>query len=403
MHEALDLCLACKGCKGECPVKVDMATYKAEFLSHYYEGRLRPRHAYAMGWIYWWARLASLAPPLANFFSQTPGVRDVFKWLGGVSTRRQAPPFANETFKEWFFRRGPRNPSGRPVILWPDTFNNHFHPEVAKAAVEVLEHAGCHVIVPRPSLCCGRPLYDYGFLPTAKRLLGQILDTLREEIEQGIPIVGLEPSCVATFRDELTQLFPMDEDAKRLKEQTLTLAEFLGQKVPDVHIPPLRRRAIVHGHCHHKAVMQMGAEDRLFKRLGMLYEMPDTGCCGLAGSFGFESGHDEISRQIGEHKLIPRVREAPKDTLIVADGFSCKHQIQEMTDRRALHLAQVLQMALHAGPGGPAGGYPESRHPDVRRDGPERARALVRTGVVLGVGALLVGGTAYTLKRRGSA
>ena len=221
VREALDLCLACKGCKGECPVNVDMATYKAEFLSHYYEGRLRPRHAYAMGWIYWWARLASLAPPLANFVSQTPGVSAVFKVLGGISPHRQAPPFANETFKQWFFRRGPRVPDGRPVILWPDTFNNHFHPEVAKAAVEVLEHAGCHVIVPRPSLCCGRPLYDYGFLPTAKRLLRQIMGTLRDEIERGIPIVGLEPSCVATFRDELIQLFPMDEDAKRLSEQTL--------------------------------------------------------------------------------------------------------------------------------------------------------------------------------------
>jgi FAD/FMN-containing dehydrogenase len=160
VREALDLCLACKGCKGECPVDVDMATYKAEFLSHYYERRLRPRHAYAMGWIYWWARLGSLAPPLANFVSQTPGLSAVFKWTGGISPHRQAPPFANETFKEWFFRRRPRNRDGRPVILWPDTFNNHFHPEVAKAAVEVLEHAGCHVIVPRPSLCCGRPLYD---------------------------------------------------------------------------------------------------------------------------------------------------------------------------------------------------------------------------------------------------
>ncbi|MBV8609130.1 MAG: hypothetical protein JO034_16955, partial [Singulisphaera sp.] len=399
VREALDLCLACKGCKGECPVNVDMATYKAEFLAHYYEGRLRPRHAYAMGWIYWWARLASLAPPAANFFSQTPGLSAVFKMLGGVSPHRRIPPFANETFKEWIFRRGPRVPDGWPVILWPDTFNNHFHPEVAKAAVEVLEHVGCHVIVPRPSLCCGRPLYDYGFLPTAKRLLQRIIDTLRYEVEQGIPIVGLEPSCIATFRDELLQLFPMDEDAKRLSEQTFTLAEFLEKRVEDYTIPPLRRRAIVHGHCHHKAIMRMGAEDAILKRLGMLYEIPDTGCCGLAGSFGFEASHDAISRKIGEHKLIPKVRGASKDTLIIADGFSCKHQIQEMTDRRALHLAQVLQMALHESPDGPSGGYPEVRHPDIRLDGPERSRALVRTGMVLGVGALVVGGAAYALAR----
>jgi Fe-S oxidoreductase/FAD/FMN-containing dehydrogenase len=399
VREALDLCLACKGCKKDCPVNVDMATYKAEFLSHYYEGRLRPRHAYAMGGIYWWARLASLAPPLANFVSQTPGLAEVFKALGGLSTRRQAPRFANETFKQWFFRRGPRNPNGQPVILWPDTFNNHFQPEVAKAAVEVLEHAGCHVLVPRPSLCCGRPLYDFGFLPTAKRLLREILSTLREEIELGVPIVGLEPSCVSTFRDELTQLFPADEDAKRLTEQTHTLAEFLEKKVQGFDPPRLRRRALVHGHCHHKSVMRMEGEDQLYKRMGLLFEIPDTGCCGLAGSFGFESSHDEISRKIGEQRLIPMVRQAAKDTLIVADGFSCKHQIKEMTDREALHTAQVLQMALHDGPDGPPAGYPELRYPDSR---PEegRARALVRTGAVLGLGALFVSGATYALVRR---
>jgi len=399
-REALDLCLACKGCKGDCPVNVDMATYKAEFLSHYYEGRLRPRHAYAMGWIYWWARLGSIAPPLTNFISQTPGLNAVFKAIGGISQKRQVPPFANETFKEWFFRRKPRNVDGRPVILWPDTFNNHFHPEVAKAAVEVLEHVGCHVIVPRPSLCCGRPLYDYGFLPTAKKMLLQIMDALRDEIEQGIPIVGLEPSCAVVFRDELLQMFPMDEDAKRLSEQTFTLAEFLERRVEDYHFPPLRRRAVVHGHCHQKSTIKMSAEDAVFKKLGMLFEIPDTGCCGLAGSFGFEAAHDEISRQVGDHKLMPLVREADKDTLIVADGFSCKHQIAEMSDRHALHLAQVLQMALHQSPEGPPGGYPEIRHPDVRLNGPERTRALVRAGAVLGVGALLAGGAAYALTRR---
>jgi hypothetical protein len=191
----------------------------------------------------------------------------------------------------------------------------------------------------------------------------------------------------------------MDEDAKRLSEQTLTLAEFLRDRAPDFDVPPLRRRAIVHGHCHHKAIMKMGAEDAIFQKLGMLYEIPDTGCCGLAGSFGFEAGHDAISRQIGEHKLIPKVREAARDTLIVADGFSCKHQIQEMTDRRALHLAQVLQMALHEAPDGPPGGYPELRHPDVRLDGPARTRALVRTGLILGAGAILTGGAALAIKR----
>lgn len=398
VREALDLCLACKGCKGECPLTVDMATYKAEFLSHYYEGRLRPRHAYAMGWIYWWSRLASLAPALANFFSQTPGLSMIAKWLGGVSPHRQMPPFANQTFKEWFFQRPIRNAGAQRVILWPDTFNNHFHPEVAKAAVDVLEKLGWQVVVPRPSLCCGRPLYDYGMLTTAKRMLEQIMNTLREEIEEGTPIVGLEPSCIAVFRDELHGLFPMDEDAKRLRKQVYTLAEFIQKYAADYPLPQLRRKAIVHGHCHHKAIMRMGADDHIYKRLGLNFEMPDSGCCGMAGSFGFEKDHYEVSMKVGEHKLLPLVKQAEKDTLIVADGFSCKHQIMEGSDRRALHLAQVLQMALHESPGGPPAGYPEARYPDVRLDGPEKREAIVRSAAVVGVGVLAAAGAFYALK-----
>ncbi|HEX7450472.1 MAG TPA: FAD-binding and (Fe-S)-binding domain-containing protein, partial [Pirellulales bacterium] len=398
VREALDLCLACKGCKGECPLQVDMATYKAEFLAHYYQGRLRPRHAYAMGWIYWWSRLASLAPPLANFVSQTPGLSMLFKLAGGVSPHRKVPPFADQTFKEWFFERPARNVGAQRMILWADTFNNHLHPEVAKAAVEVIESVGWQVVVPRESLCCGRPLYDYGMLDTAKRLLQQIMNTLRPEIQAGTPIVGLEPSCTAVFRDELMSLFPMDEDAKRLSHQFYTLAEFLQKYAPDHEFPLLRRKAVVHGHCHHKAVMRMGADDYMFKKLGMNYEMPDTGCCGMAGSFGFENEHYEVSMKVGEHKLLPAVLAAEKDTLIVADGFSCKHQIMEGTDRRALHLAQVLQMAMHESPDGPAAGYPEAHYPDVRFGGPERKKALARTAAVLGVGALAVGGAALAVK-----
>jgi FAD/FMN-containing dehydrogenase/Fe-S oxidoreductase len=399
VRDALDLCLACKGCKGDCPMQVDMATYKAEFLSHYYEGRLRPRHAYAMGWIYWWSRLASLAPPLVNFFSQTPMLSGLVKWLGGVSPHRQMPPFANQSFKEWFFERPPRNVGAERVILWPDTFNNYFHPEVAKAAVEVLEEVGWQVVVPRASLCCGRPLYDYGMLDTAKQMLRQILSTLQDEIQAGTPIVGLEPSCVAVFRDELLGLFPMDEDAKRLKQQTFTLAEFIEKYTPEHRFPLLRRKAIVHGHCHHKAIMKLKAEDHVLTKLGLNYEVPETGCCGMAGSFGFEEEHYDISMKVGEHKLLPTVREAEKDTLIVADGFSCKHQIMEGTDRRALHLAQVLQMALHESPAGPAAGYPETHYPDVRLDGPEKRKAVVRSALVAGLGALAVGGALYALSK----
>jgi FAD/FMN-containing dehydrogenase/Fe-S oxidoreductase len=399
VREALDLCLACKGCKGDCPMQVDMATYKAEFLSHYYEGRLRPRHAYAMGWVYWWSRLASLAPPLVNFFSQSQVFGGLVKWLGGVSPHRQMPPFANQTFKEWFFQRPPRNLGAERVILWPDTFNNYFHPEVAKAAVEVLEEVGWQVVVPRESLCCGRPLYDYGMLNTAKRMLRQILATLEEEIQAGTPLVGLEPSCVAVFRDELLGLYPMDEDAKRLQQQTFTLAEFIEKYAPDHRFPLLRRKAVVHGHCHQKAIVKMKAEDHVLTRLGLNYEVPETGCCGMAGSFGFENEHYDISMKVGEHQLLPTVMEAEKDTLIVADGFSCKHQIMEGTDRRALHLAQVIQMALHESPDGPQAGYPEVHYPDVRLYGPERNQAVMRSAVVVGLGALAAVGALYMVKK----
>src|SRR6266571_2548389 len=220
VKEALDLCFACKGCKSDCPVNVDMATYKAEFLSHYYEGRLRPLTAYTMGLIHWWARLAAFMPGVANFFTHAPLLRNVAKKLAGIAPQRQVPAFAPQTFKQWFRQRSPRNLDKPVVILWPDTFNNHFHPETAIAAVEVLEAAGYRVEVPQQALCCGRPLYDYGMLDTAKHLLRTILDTLRPQITQGVPVVGLEPSCVAVFRDELVNLFPGDAEARRLSQQT---------------------------------------------------------------------------------------------------------------------------------------------------------------------------------------
>jgi Fe-S oxidoreductase len=211
VKEALDLCLACKGCKGECPVDVDMATYKAEFMAHYYEGRLRPRRAYAFGFIHQWARLASLVPGLANFFTQTPLLSDVAKAVAEIAPERSLPAFTPETFKAWFRRHKAQSATRnhpqataaiQQVMLWPDTFNNYFHPATARAAVEVLEAAGCEVSVPLCDLCCGRPLYDYGFLDTAKRRLRQIIDALRPQIAAGVPVVGLEPSCESVFRAE---------------------------------------------------------------------------------------------------------------------------------------------------------------------------------------------------------
>jgi Fe-S oxidoreductase len=388
VKESLDLCLACKGCKGECPVQTDIATYKAEFLSHYYEGRLRPVNAYALGLIHWWARLASRMPGMANLFTQTPLLRDALKAAANVASERSMPAFAPKTFKQWFRERGPRNLDKPPVILWPDTFNNHFYPETAQAAVEVLEDAGFRAEVPEQSLCCGRPLYDFGMLNLAERQLRQILRALRPYIIEGVPIVGLEPSCVAVFRDELTNLFPNDEDARRLNGQTYILSEFLERE--DYQPPKLERKAVVHGHCHHKAIMGMADEKKVLERLGLDFEVLDSGCCGLAGSWGYEKGdHYEVSMKAGERVLLPAVRSADKDALIVTDGFSCREQIGGATDRRALHLAQVIQMALRNG-GGPSGNYPESEYFREKPSQPGlRGAALLGAGVALTGGALV--------------
>jgi FAD/FMN-containing dehydrogenase/Fe-S oxidoreductase len=349
VREALDLCLSCKGCKGDCPVNVDMATYKAEFLSRHYKRRLRPRQAYSMGLIMLHARLAQRAPGLANFATGAPGLGRLVKLAGGISPQREMPRFAAQTFKAWWAERGAVNPRGEPVVLFPDTFGNFLRPEPMKAAVLALEDAGFRVVVPKRALCCGRPLYDYGMLDTAKLFWRRMLGVLEPQIRAGVPVVGIEPSCVAAFRDELPNLMPLDEDAKRLSLQTLTLAEFLERHAPGWDPPRLERRAVVHGHCHQKATMGMSSEQRLYERMGLDFEILDSGCCGLAGSFGFERRHDGISRQIGELRLMPAVREAAKETIVVADGFSCKTQIEAMTDRRPLHTAQLVELALGGG------------------------------------------------------
>jgi len=347
VKESLDLCLACKGCKSDCPVGVDVATYKAEFLSHYYERRLRPRSAYAFGNIDIWARLASKAPSIVNLTTQLPFLRDIAKLVAGIPHERSIPPFARQTFRDWFFHREARNMQGPPVLLWPDTFNNHFLPDTAIAAVEVLELAGYRVALPAPGLCCGRPLYDWGMLDRAKKLLIQNLDALKREIQENIPIVILEPSCAAVFRDELVNLFPTDDRAQRLSQQTFLLSEFLEKKATHFQLPTFPRKAVLHGHCHHKSLMRMTDEESVLRKMGIDFQAPAPGCCGMAGSFGFERDKYEISIAIGELELLPAVRNAASDCLIIADGFSCREQIAQCTTRRALHLAEIIQMAIH--------------------------------------------------------
>lgn len=370
VKESLDLCLACKGCKDDCPVNVDMATYKAEFFSHYYQGRLRPRHAYAFGFIHQWARLASLAPRLVNWFSRNPIFGPAGKFLAGVAQKRSVPQFAPVTFKDWFKQRPLRSLEKSRVVLWPDTFNNYFHPQVAMAAVEVLEAMNFQVVVPQKDMCCGRPLYDFGFLDTAKRWLRQILEIMREEIRAGTPVVVLEPSCAAVFRDELINLFPHDEDAKRLQSQTYLLGEFITQKAPSFAWPEWPVETLVHIHCHHKAVMGDEPECQLLDQLGVNFKVLDSGCCGMAGAFGFEAGESyEVSIQCGERVLLPAVRQAGREVTILTSGFSCHEQIAQQTGRQAVHLAEFLKRALKEGR--PKQGAP-ARHSPPRRVGREK-------------------------------
>jgi len=377
VKSALDLCLACKGCKSDCPVGVDVATYKAEFLSHHYARRLHPLNHYGFGHIDRWALLASKSPGLANFFTQTPLLRDITRALAGISSKRKIPAFAAESFRSWLKRYRPRNPEAAPVVLWPDTFNNYFHPETAIAAVEVLEAAGYRVTVPEGNVCCGRPLYDFGMLDRAKGLLRRTLSQLSREIADGVPVVVLEPSCASVFRDELLNLFPEDQQAKRFSQQVFLLSEFLEKRASNFQLPSLARKALVHGHCHQKSIMKMSDEETVMRRMGIDFEMPAPGCCGMAGAFGFEKEKYDVSLAIGELELLPAVRNAPSDCLIVADGFSCREQIQQCTGRPALHLAEVIRLALDKGAGnhsqsvsraGESSQQAQHSHPSVKRE-----------------------------------
>ncbi|WP_051974693.1 FAD-binding and (Fe-S)-binding domain-containing protein [Cupriavidus necator] len=351
VKEALDSCLACKGCRSDCPTHTDMASYKAEFLSHFYEDHNRPRQALSMGRIGDWAPLASKAPALANFLTQTPGVSVIAKWVAGVSQDRDLPRFAPRSFRAGHKRqhRGITQPR---VVLWVDTFCNHFHPEVAEAAVAVLRHAGFAVDVPEEPLCCGRPLYDFGYLDLARDKLAQILDALDPLLDDGgdeepVRLVGLEPGCLSVFKDELPKLFPDDPRARRLADRVILLGDFLLER--DYVPPRLEADVLVHAHCHQKSLFGTQGDMEMLERSGARATLLDSGCCGMAGSFGFHPDHIELSRGVGEQVLLPEVRKQPADTVILTNGFSCREQIRQETGREVLHLAELLHRALKHG------------------------------------------------------
>jgi FAD/FMN-containing dehydrogenase/Fe-S oxidoreductase len=376
VRDALDLCLACKGCRKECPVDVDMATYKAEFLAHHYRGKLRPASHYSMGWLPVLALLASAAPRLVNAAGRAPGLGRLLKLAGGIDTNRELPRFARERFTRWYTRREP-HPSGTPVTLWPDTFSNGFHPEVAKAAVAVLEDAGFRVDVPTQPVCCGLTWISTGQLGMAARVLKHAIAVLRPALEAGHRVVVLEPSCAAVFRSDAAELLGSD-DARLLAKQTTTLAELLTEAGwrPGAENPAGlhtgARRAIAQVHCHQHAIMGFDADRDLLKACGVEVDVLDAGCCGLAGNFGFERGHYDVSVACAEQGLWPAARDAEPDTAILADGFSCRTQLEAgHLGRTGIHLAQLLADMLP----GPA-------HEDGSREPADvgTGRAANRTG-----------------------
>jgi FAD/FMN-containing dehydrogenase/Fe-S oxidoreductase len=358
VKKALDLCLSCKACKSECPTNVDVATYKAEFLAHYYEGKSRPLHAYAFGMIDRWAQLGSNVAWLANFFSSAPGFRHLLQNVLHLAPQRSMPQLASSTFQSWAKKNRVPSLGGTPgtvsasgksnVILWADTFNNYFHPETSRAALEVLQGAGFNVIVPQIHLCCGRPLYDFGLLDRAKQYLERILSVLSAQIDAGVPLVVLEPSCASVFRDELRNLFPLNARATKLRSQAFLLSEFLEHHAPGYKPPQLPGKVLLHGHCHHKSLMGLGDEESLLRKMGADLQSIDSGCCGMAGPFGFEKEKYEVSQAVGERVLLPAVRNTPESAHIVSDGFSCREQILQSTGRRAIHLAEALQLGLQS-------------------------------------------------------
>ena len=342
VKDALELCLSCKACKHECPVNVDVATYKAEFLSHYYEGHRRPLHAYAFGMMDRWAHLASAMPRLANLPGQLPIVRGVMNSLLGIAPQRYIPAFAKKNFQSVMRSKTHTSDASRPtVMLWPDTWNNYFHPQTSQAAWEVLNDAGFQVEVPRGHLCCGRPLYDFGMLDRAKAYLLRVLDALEPQLQAGTPIVVLEPSCASIFRDEARNLLANDSRTEKLAGQTYLLSEFLVQKAEN-YSPANRagEQILLHGHCHQKPFMS--EEIQLLQATGANVEVLDSGCCGMAGPFGFEKDKYEISKTLANRVLMPAVERSSKATLIVTNGFSCREQITQLSGRQAVHLAQVL-------------------------------------------------------------
>jgi FAD/FMN-containing dehydrogenase/Fe-S oxidoreductase len=339
VRDALDLCLSCKGCKSDCPVNVDMATYKAEFLHHHYKRRVRPASHYSMGWLPLWLRAAARMPRVANAAMTRPRLSRTLKRMGGIARERELPVIAQEPFTRWLSR----NPgSGRPVVLWPDTFTNFFTPSAGIAAVRVLRAAGFNPVLPKGSVCCGLTWVSTGQLSVARKVMRRSLKVLTPHLDAGTPIVGLEPSCLSALKTDVPEL----TGDTRTVSNTFTLAGFLNTYAPEWTPPPVPRAAITQVHCHQHATLGYSAETELLAKAGVDMTALPAGCCGLAGNFGFEREHYEVSQALAERALLPAVRAADDSTVVVADGFSCRTQVAQGSDRTAVHIAEVLAAGL---------------------------------------------------------
>jgi FAD/FMN-containing dehydrogenase/Fe-S oxidoreductase len=357
VHEALDLCLSCKACKTECPVQVDMAAYKAEFLAQHYKGRRHPLQHYVFGFADKLARFGSIAPGVTNAILSGWITGAIVKRVAGVAQERALPKLAVQSFQEMravqraIGHKGGTQSTDPTVFLWPDTWNNYYHPQTLVAAETVLNGVGFEVETARQHICCGRPLYDFGFLDQARAYLDDVLKRLAPAIDAGMPFIFLEPSCASVFKDELLEFFPKDRRAERMSEQVWLLADWLEAKAP-AWVPGRLEGAhvLVHGHCHHKAVFGGPASEiALLKRAGANVEAIKAGCCGMAGPFGFEKDKYEVSKTIASDGLMPAVDAAGPMTVILADGFSCREQIQQLGQKKALHFAELLARSCGCG------------------------------------------------------
>ncbi|MFE0024711.1 FAD-binding and (Fe-S)-binding domain-containing protein [Amycolatopsis sp. NPDC059021] len=344
VRDALDLCLSCKGCLSDCPVDVDMATYKAEFLHQHYRRRVRPASHYSMGWLPVWLRAAAFVPRLANAVAGRPRLAALLKRVGGIAPERDLPEFAPAPFTQARRDLRRRATGPKPLVLWPDSFNNYLTPGVLDAATEVLTAAGYDVVLPDRSVCCGLTWVSTGQLGIARKVLRRTLSVLAPYLDAGYEVAGLEPSCTALFRGDLAALLPGDRYARLLASRTRTLAELLERS--PVEFSALDVEAITQVHCHQHAVLGFAADEAALAAAGVRNTTLDSGCCGLAGNFGFERGHYDVSVACAEDRLLPAVRAAPSDTVVLSDGFSCRTQIAQESGREALHLAELLRRAL---------------------------------------------------------